>query len=70
VWWSTHIRPHVCCWRCWNRDYSDLRPGEAVNLRKQDLAIPETGWGELLLWESASETDASWSETGARPDKR
>lgn len=50
--------------------YSGLRPGEAVNLRKQDLTLPEHGWGELLLWESAPETGASWSETGTRRDKR
>lgn len=50
--------------------YSGLRPAEAVNLRKQDLSLPETGWGELLLWESAPETGASWSETGKRRDKR
>jgi integrase len=50
--------------------YSALRPGEAVNLRKQDLLLPETGWGELLLWESAPETGAGWSETGKRRDRR
>jgi integrase len=50
--------------------YAALRPGEAVNLRKQDLALPKAGWGELLLWESAPETGASWSETGLRRDKR
>lgn len=50
--------------------YSGLRPGEAVNLRRQDLVLPEHGWGELLLWQSAPETGASWSSTGARRDKR
>ena len=50
--------------------YAGLRPGEAVNLRKQDLAIPSDGWGELLLWESAPETGASWSDTGTRRDRR
>jgi integrase len=66
--------------------YSALRPAEAVNLRKTDLRIPlevwceerqqweppqgEDGWGELLLWESAPETGAAWSETGKRRDRR
>jgi integrase len=50
--------------------YSGLRPGEAVNLRKPDLSLPDTGWGELLLWESAPETGAGWSETGRRRDRR
>jgi integrase len=66
--------------------YAALRPSEAVNLRKQDLLIPEevwsedrqqwefpegeSGWGELLLWESAPETGAAWSATGKRRDRR
>jgi integrase len=50
--------------------YSAARPAEAVNLRKQDLSLLEEGWGELLLWESAPETGASWSETGTRRDRR
>jgi hypothetical protein len=29
--------------------YSAARPAEAVNIRKQDLSLPEEGWGELLL---------------------
>jgi hypothetical protein len=33
-------------------------------------SAPEAGWGELLLWESAPETGASWSETGKRRDRR
>jgi integrase len=50
--------------------YSAARPSEAVNIRKQDLSLPETGWGELLLWESAPETGAAWSDTGQRRDRR
>jgi integrase len=66
--------------------YSAARPGEAVNLRKQDILIPPGTWnesaqcwelpdgvedvGELLLSESAPETGAAWSETGKRRDKR
>jgi integrase len=29
--------------------YAGLRPEEAAMLRKSDLQIPESGWGELLL---------------------
>jgi integrase len=66
--------------------YAGARPGEAVNLRKQDVLIPDATWndelqrwelpegvddgGELLLSESAPETGAAWSETGERRDKR
>ncbi|APU20148.1 tyrosine-type recombinase/integrase [Actinoalloteichus sp. GBA129-24] len=53
--------------------YSAARPGEAVNLRKQDVLVPagkEDSGGELLLSESAPETGASWSTTGRRRDRR
>ncbi|GAA1347903.1 tyrosine-type recombinase/integrase [Saccharothrix algeriensis] len=66
--------------------YSAARPGEAVNLRKQDVLLPDATWdetthqwvlpegvddgGELLLSESAPETGAAWSETGTRRDRR
>lgn len=29
--------------------YAALRPGEAVTLRRSNLALPSEGWGELLL---------------------
>ncbi|WP_017974407.1 tyrosine-type recombinase/integrase [Actinopolyspora halophila] len=64
--------------------YAAARPGEAVNLHRQDVTLPElvadpdTGqwrepedaWGELLLSESAPETGARWSSTGRRRDRR
>jgi hypothetical protein len=33
--------------------YAALRPGEAVELRKEALSIPTRGWGELYLSTSA-----------------
>lgn len=64
--------------------YAAARPAEAVNLRCDDIVLPdlvrnpETGqwqeqpdaWGELLLSESAPETGARWSATGKRRDRR
>lgn len=64
--------------------YAAARPGEAVNLHRGDVVLPdlvqnpeteewqepENAWGELLLSESAPETGARWSSTGRRRDRR
>jgi integrase len=50
--------------------YSALRPGEALNLRKANLLIPESGWGELLLDESCPSVGTAWSDSGNRRDQR
>lgn len=50
--------------------YSALRPGEAVELRKEALSIPERGRGELYLSTSAPSTGRSWSDSRARRDPR
>lgn len=50
--------------------YAALRPGEAVDLRKEALAIPSTGWGELYLSTSAPSAGRSWSESGTRREPR
>jgi integrase len=50
--------------------YSALRPEEAAMLRKQDLSIPESGWGELLLSETAPVAGAAWTDSGERRDRR
>lgn len=50
--------------------YGALRPGEAADLTKMSLQLPERGWGQLLLTSSAPATGANWSDTGQRRDKR
>lgn len=50
--------------------YSGLRPEEAAMLRKSDLQLPEFGWGELLLSETAPTAGAAWTDSGARRDRR
>ena len=50
--------------------YAALRPGEAVELRKDALALPSSGWGELYLTTSAPSAGRSWSETGTRREAR
>ncbi|HEY0542161.1 MAG TPA: tyrosine-type recombinase/integrase [Actinoallomurus sp.] len=50
--------------------YAGLRPEEAAMLRKQDLQLPENGWGELLLSETAPVAGAAWTDSGERRDRR
>lgn len=50
--------------------YAALRPGEAVDLRKDALALPAKGWGELYLSTSAPSAGRSWSESGTRREPR
>ncbi|OQO91958.1 integrase [Saccharomonospora piscinae] len=50
--------------------YSGLRPEEAAMLRKQDLQLPPSGWGELLISETAPTAGAAWTDSGKRRDRR
>lgn len=50
--------------------YSGLRPEEAAMLRKSDLRLPESGWGELLLSETAPTAGAAWTDSDQRRDRR
>ncbi|GAA1315413.1 tyrosine-type recombinase/integrase [Pseudonocardia xinjiangensis] len=50
--------------------YAALRPGEAVDLRKEALSLPAKGWGELYLTTSAPSAGRSWSQSGTRREPR
>ncbi|MBN9791170.1 integrase [Pseudonocardia sp. TMWB2A] len=50
--------------------YAALRPGEAVELHKEALSLPERGWGELYLNASAPSAGRAWSESGTRREPR
>ncbi|WP_435159635.1 tyrosine-type recombinase/integrase [Amycolatopsis sacchari] len=50
--------------------YAALRPEEAAMLREADLELPDKGWGELLLSETAPVTGAAWTDNGTRRDRR
>ena len=50
--------------------YAALRPSEAVDLRKEALTLPRTGWGELYLSTSAPAAGRAWSEGGTRREPR
>lgn len=44
--------------------YAALRPEEALNLKKPDLDLPESGWGDLNLGSARPEVDESWTDSG------
>jgi len=50
--------------------FAALRPEEATNLRRGNLAIPAEGWGELHLGRATPELAAMWSDTGACSEER
>jgi integrase len=52
--------------------YAALRPAEAVNLRLDDLVIPEdeSQWGELRLAGSSPPVGRAWSDSGQRHEAR
>jgi integrase len=50
--------------------YAALRPEEVAMLSKDDLQLPESGWGELLLSETAPIAGGSWTDSGERRDRR
>ena len=50
--------------------YSALRPGEAVELRVQNLDLPESGWGWLHITSNNPEGTAAWSDSGKRRGRR
>ncbi len=50
--------------------YSGLRPEEAAVLRKGDLNLPSSGWGELLVSETAPTAGSAWTDSDKRRDRR
>jgi integrase len=50
--------------------YAALRPAEALHLRSTDLALPDSGWGELTLTGSTQEVGHTWGDSGARTEDR
>lgn len=44
--------------------YGMLRPSEAVNLRRDDCALPESGWGLLEIGEVKSAAGRQWTDDG------
>jgi hypothetical protein len=47
-----------------------LRPEEAADLRKWNLRLPPTGWGEIHLDQSAPDAGRDWTDDGSIRDQR
>lgn len=50
--------------------FAALRPEEAANLRKQNLALPADGWGELYLDQATPHAGSGWTNDGRQRDQR
>ncbi len=45
--------------------FAGLRPGEALDVREEDLRLPKAGWGEVWLIRSNPQPGKAWTDDGA-----
>lgn len=50
--------------------FAGLRPSEARNLRRGDCALPDDGWGELILTGSHQTVGSAWTDSGEAGEER
>ena len=50
--------------------YAAMRPSEAINVKKNDCHLPDTGWGTITLARSRPEVNIRWSDTGETHEER
>jgi integrase len=50
--------------------FAALRPEEAANLRKSDLTLPPSGWGEIHLAQATPYAGRAWTDSGKLHDER
>ncbi|GAA1955066.1 site-specific integrase [Nocardioides panacihumi] len=50
--------------------YAALRPAEARAIRKDDLTLPESGWGQIVLHSSYQESGSAWTDAGTHGEER
>ncbi|ANY07744.1 tyrosine-type recombinase/integrase [Pseudonocardia sp. HH130630-07] len=50
--------------------FAALRPEEAANVRKRNLSLPSSGWGEIYIDEAVPYAGADWTDTGEQRDVR
>lgn len=50
--------------------FAALRPEEAVSLTKQNLSLPQEGWGELHLERAEPHAGRDWTDSGKNRDQR
>ncbi|PRX45649.1 phage integrase family protein [Prauserella shujinwangii] len=44
--------------------YAGLRPEEGANLKKENLSLPPSGWGEIRLEKARPEIGQEWTDSG------
>lgn len=49
---------------------SARRPEEACALKKENLSIPEEGWGTLFIERAMPEVDGSWTDSGQASEEK
>jgi hypothetical protein len=52
------------------QDRDPHRRGDRAHLRVRNLALPEAGWGELVLEESRPDAGREWTNSGRQRDQR
>jgi integrase len=50
--------------------YAALRPEEALSLKKENLSLPESGWGDLHLERARPEVESEWTDSGQASEER
>jgi integrase len=50
--------------------YAGTRPAEAVNLKRSDCVLPESGWGSLTLHTTRPTAGKAWTDSGETHDTR
>ncbi|GAB2657059.1 tyrosine-type recombinase/integrase [Saccharopolyspora gloriosae] len=50
--------------------FGALRPEEAAEISKRNLALPSSGWGEIYLEQAAPEVGSQWSDSRTRSEVR
>lgn len=50
--------------------YAGMRPSEAADIRIHDCELPETGWGEIVLVETAPRAGRHWTDDGQTHERR
>jgi integrase len=50
--------------------YAALRPSEAVMLREDDLHLPRSGWGRIVVSASAARAGRAWTDEGTARQER
>lgn len=50
--------------------FAGLRPEEAANVRRHNLSLPASGWGEIHLNEATPHAGSLWTNDGRQRDQR